>query len=161
MGRLYSSHYFYVVVPTCHAETIVSRWGWGYHSDVFTIPHDGKSYYQSVLSSEKHGLTKFVFESLYYWVNCKMMDDVREISDQLNCRVLSVYIAGPECHADLLLPGAGGLSVVIPDETTTLLDVFSKPADQWDEYMTYVVTDAFNNPSFTADARFMQAPSVQ
>lgn len=161
MGRTYSGHDFFVVVPTCHAETIVSRWGWGYHRDVSTIPHDGKSYYQLVLSSEKLGLTQFEFESMYYWVSDKMMDDVSEISDQLNCRVLSVYVAGPECRASLWLPGAGGLSVTIPDETINLLDVFAKPADQWDEYATYSITDTFNNPSFTVDARFMQAPSVK
>lgn len=105
MGRTYSFHIFVVIVPTCHVDEIVNRWGWQYCKDFDQIPDDNtKAYYQIAKSSEPLGLTMFLFESYYYWPNTKMMDDVHEISAQLKCRMLCVYEAGPEVDYYLFAP---------------------------------------------------------
>lgn len=108
MGRTYSAHEFYVIVPTRYADEIVTRWGWQYCKEFHEIPRDDdtKAYYQFARSSESLGLTVFEFDSIYYWPNTKMMDDVYEIRDQLRCRVLTVYCAGPEITQTLIDPDA-------------------------------------------------------
>ena len=103
-------------------------------------------------SSEKLGLTRFVFESVYHWKNEKMFDDVPQISKQLKCPVLTVYTAGPDENTQLILPPPDDTSeciilhnpAAITDQLLSLKDVFAMRADQWDEFTSYVVTDAFD-----------------
>lgn len=164
MGRTYSYHCFAVFVPTCYAEEIVSRWGWGYYDDCYEAPDDGTPYYQSVTSSEKLGLTRFVFESEYYWKNEKMFDDVVQISKQLKCPVFTIYSAGPDSETELILPSPDDAHgqvtihrpVVVPHELMSLKDIFAIRADQWwDEYALYVVTDV-HDESFEPATQLMQ-----
>ncbi len=166
MGRTHSIHYFNVIVPTCCADEIVSRWGWGYCEDVYSIPDRDRPYYQSVTTSEESGATRFEFISDTFWQNEKMFDDVCEISAQLRCNVLTVYVSGPNVEAELIMPCDQAdvmddilrINVWIPQNTASVKDAL---AQRWDEQWDYsdpyyAVTDVFDNPSFKPDARFMK-----
>lgn len=168
MGRTIGMHYFYVIVPTCYADEIVSRWGWGYCEDVYSIPDSSRPYYQSVATSEESGATRFVFISDTVWESEKMFDDVYDISAQLVCNVLTLYIQGGDgitepIKAELIVPGdlyskTHNAEVLVTTHTVSLKDVL---AIHWNDdlhfgYQAYTVTDAFDNPSFKPDARFMK-----